>query len=150
PALMGTVLPVDVAISSEGLIAIANAGLRDPATPQPFVRTRDEAGGFHRAEGISRPAPELSQGVVLAGARLLSRDVGGCGGGETFVPIADPVVAVAFTPGPSPLLVAQTREPARIHVFDRSTGIVEAIELGGEPRLDTGHELFHRDTGAGI
>lgn len=55
------------------------------------------------------------------------------------------VTAVAFAP--SGTLVMQSREPARL-IFqdDFPGGEVEAIDLAGESRLDTGHEIFHRAT----
>lgn len=55
------------------------------------------------------------------------------------------VTAVAFTPGGA--LVMQSREPARLMILgDAPNGDVTVIELEGESRLDTGHEIFHRAT----
>jgi hypothetical protein len=48
-------------------------------------------------------------------------------------------------------LVVQTREPAQLVFYQDVQGTVTAtVPLGGLSVLDTGHELFHRDTGAGI
>jgi mono/diheme cytochrome c family protein len=59
------------------------------------------------------------------------------------------VVAVAFTPNGT--LVAQSREPNRLLIqYDLPFGDVTRIELGGERRYDTGHEIFHRRTESGL
>jgi mono/diheme cytochrome c family protein len=48
-------------------------------------------------------------------------------------------------------LLAQTREPAQLLVIkDVPFGSPVAIPLSSDSRLDTGHELFHRDSGGGI
>jgi hypothetical protein len=59
-------------------------------------------------------------------------------------------IAVAFTRGNQ--IVVQTREPA-IYVLSAAapaSPIVAAIALPGASRQNTGHRLFHRDTGQGI
>lgn len=59
------------------------------------------------------------------------------------------VTAVAFTP--SGTLVMQSREPARILVqYELPFGDLVTIDLEGEPRYDTGHEIFHRRTDSGL
>lgn len=133
PQLGGVVLPVDVAVSGAGTIAVASAGVRDPQAP--------------------------SRSAVFAGSiRLFSvneiranQDTGDCLPADGSVLVQDQVVAVAFTADKQ--LVAQTREPAALLVID-NTDIPFAeprrISLGGDSRLDTGHEIFHRDAGAGL
>jgi len=54
------------------------------------------------------------------------------------------VIAVAFTPEGT--LVYQTREPARIGIDDGRS----PIWLPGESVADTGHEIFHSDSGMGV
>ncbi|MCA9690466.1 MAG: hypothetical protein R3A51_13625 [Nannocystaceae bacterium] len=59
------------------------------------------------------------------------------------------VTAVAYSA--SGQLVAQSREPATITVFtDEPWGTRKVIKLNGEPRFDTGHEIFHRATSSGL
>ncbi|MBA3545935.1 MAG: c-type cytochrome [Nannocystis sp.] len=59
------------------------------------------------------------------------------------------VTAVAFAA--SGRLVMQSREPARIMVMEEAPGgALETIALAGEPRFDTGHEIFHRATDSGL
>ena len=146
--IAGSVLPVDVAVDADGRIAIANAGARDPHMPRPLVLVRDEHGESELPLDAALP-PATS--VTLMTTRELTEDVGMvCSRPPQVFTVPEPVTAVAFTPSTG-LLLAQTREPARLYLLDvRAGGVRDVIELGGEPRLDTGHELFHRDTGAGI
>jgi hypothetical protein len=60
------------------------------------------------------------------------------------------ITAVAFTPDGS--LVMQSREPARLLVSanPQVQGTAAVIELEGEPRFDSGHEIFHRPTESGL
>jgi mono/diheme cytochrome c family protein len=59
------------------------------------------------------------------------------------------VTAVAFLPDGA--LVMQTREPPRILVQSSVPfGTIEVVELEGETRFDTGHEIFHRTTESGL
>lgn len=59
------------------------------------------------------------------------------------------VTAVAFAA--SGRLVMQSREPARLMVMEEAPGgVLETITLAGEPRFDTGHEIFHRATDSGL
>lgn len=60
------------------------------------------------------------------------------------------IVAVAFDPV-SGRLVAQSREPANLFVMDQTNLFFEtAIPLDGASVFDTGHQIFHADSGAGI
>jgi len=74
--------------------------------------------------------------------------------GETCIPEGEPieegqVTAVAFTQTGE--LVMQSREPARLLVRPAPfSAWTEIIELPGESRLDTGHDLFHRATDSGL
>jgi len=54
------------------------------------------------------------------------------------------IVAVEFDEAGR--IIAQSREPARLFRIDPSTTSHETIELLGDVREDTGHELFHRAT----
>jgi len=55
------------------------------------------------------------------------------------------VTSVAYMP--DGVLLAQSREPARLLILaEDGRGALDIIELEGESRLDTGHEIFHRAT----
>jgi cytochrome c peroxidase len=65
--------------------------------------------------------------------------------------VDSPVTAVAFAPDGR--LIAQTQDPPQLFVMAANqvpNGIPSVIPLPGESRVDTGHELFHRDAGGGI
>jgi hypothetical protein len=126
------VLPVDVAVSKDGLIAIASAGGRDSAAPSVT------------------PIFSSSSVQLLTLNEVDRARSGECRSGASSLPVQDQAVAVAFTP--SGQLVVQTREPSQIVVIDSplQASSPRTISLGGDARLDTGHEIFHRDAGSGI
>jgi len=147
-SLSGAILPVDVAVSAAGtMIAIANAGTRDPLAP---VRGRSRMASVPIPEGVD---PEIALGngggsVNLLSTRELVLQEGGAIGESCLfntVPVTGQPTAVAFTPDGG--LVVQSREPAQLSVVALE---IRTIDLDGESRLDTGHELFHRDAGGGI
>ena len=57
-------------------------------------------------------------------------------------------VAVAFA-GDDVVLV-QTREPATLVVKQLSTGVENVVTLSSESRADTGHSIFHSNSGGGL
>jgi mono/diheme cytochrome c family protein len=122
PRLDRTVLPVDVAVTAEHVV-VANAGFSD------FTSTGASIGIYPRLE--------------------LEDDANGCAQARfTSAPPNVVAVAVDATTG---RLIAQTREPAAVTVFEPTWDfVVTAISLGGESVFDTGHEIFHADSGAGI
>jgi mono/diheme cytochrome c family protein len=165
-SLPGTVLAVDVALSADGTsIAVASAGTRDPFAPTAGGLAFPGFGAEMKAAGVGgAPSTGFIPGTTSATATgmvaLLSTsstsfqedngDEGGnlaqpCAPANT-IPMTGQPVAVAFTQDGT--LAVQSREPAAITLV-QPQGLV-TIALGGESRLDTGHELFHRDAGAGI
>lgn len=158
-AIAGAVLPVDIAVSETGLIAIASAGVADLGMPRPFVESLEPT-----PEG-DRPldAPPEGRGASLPPSGAVSvfhtREIADtttrtfCRFSSFFTPLPEePVVAVAFTPGETPVLIAQAREPATLYLSDATSGFgdLRTVQLDTSSRRDTGHDLFHRDTGAGI
>jgi hypothetical protein len=122
PRLDRMVLPVDVAVMN-GMIAVANGGLSD--------MTFGTAIGIYREAGLAA-SPE------------------GCTSSEFFAAPGQ-IVSVAFDPA-SGALVAQSREPAQLFVVNDlempDDGVI--IPLGSASVFDTGHEIFHADSGGGI
>lgn len=117
PSIARGVVPVDVAVSASGRVAIAFAG---------------EPGGDYRH------GPQ----VVTSSLAVAERDdPEGCLEPSGDRRYAGQVIAVAFA-GERELV--QLREPARL-VVDGSE-----IELGGASVRDTGHDVFHLDTGGAI
>ncbi|NUO48358.1 MAG: cytochrome-c peroxidase [Polyangiaceae bacterium] len=125
-SLLSLALPVDIAASSDGVIAVVDA-----------------------ANGL---AGELGSETVLAedGCRLGVPGFSDGTGPESRIDfVGMEPVAVAYTPDND--LLVQLREPAALAVHSRLTGLqVELIELGGENRLDTGYLMFHADADFGF
>lgn len=145
----GTLLPVDVAQSPDGAwIAIASAGVRDLEAPRPqVVFPSDTTAGLSSAPDIAFMG--VGGVSLLRTANLASPDADDpCVFTERDGMVGEPVVAVAFAS--ERLLLAQTREPARLLIRDLSDDSLSSIDLPGESRLDTGHDIFHRDSGGGI
>ena len=115
PALVRGVVPVDVAVSAEGQVAIAFAG---------------EPGGDFA----------FGPQVLRSEARSAMAE-GGCLADQGQGSFPGQAVAVAYA---GETLVAQLRAPARLMIGDA------VVELGGEVVRDTGHEIFHLDTGGAV
>jgi len=146
PLLSGPVLPaatlaVDVAITSDRRwLAVAVAGSRSATS----AMVGQVGAVVMRVDGWAIAAPGgtgqcQTPGVDTDGALLA--------GGQ--------VVAVAFDGDNR--LVMQTREPNQLRVVSAITDCIGCndepeleLDLGGVPRRDTGHDLFHEDAGAGL
>lgn len=164
------VLSVDMAVSSDNnMLAVVQAGATDPIAPQrQTIFNRD---GFADAPtaigqvsvpgfGATAPTPDGTMTTLnLFDRREPQQD---CMFGTT-VAVGGQSTAVAFRPRPQtsePTLVnmdtdwlVQSREPARLTLVTmRAQGGFSAsvIDLGGDSVRDTGHDLFHRDAGAGV
>lgn len=148
-------LPTDIAVSSAGYMAVANAGTPDLAAPvqQVFVEVVAEggasttgggaiaSGGFENGVSVMTPGPGVANGEPIDDCTFV-------GATSTGLPRS---VAVAFSPSEPTLLVAQTYDEPALVLFDATTlSEVARISLGGAPIADTGHDLFHRAAGAGL
>jgi hypothetical protein len=124
-AMMGVALAVDVALSGDGTtIAVASPsqheGFRGDTLPISLMR-------FDLLTFPGRGADE-------------------CTFPETTLAVDD-FVAVAYTHDGT--LLAQTRADPQLYRF-AGDGEPIVIDLAGEEIVDTGHDLFHLDTGSGI
>ncbi|MDD9941424.1 MAG: hypothetical protein OXU20_10330 [Myxococcales bacterium] len=155
--LVDAVLAVDVAVSQEGIVAIAQAGARDPAQPRPVLVPKDEVERVRAGLVDPEPFGPAGTGVLLLNIDDLSNGMSASvpcfRPRRGFVATDGQVTAVAFTPDDR--LVVQQRAPAKLTLRD-STGET-TVELpltnasyGDRSYYDTGHELFHRDVGAGV
>ncbi|HEX9621179.1 MAG TPA: cytochrome c peroxidase [Polyangiaceae bacterium] len=150
-AVAGTV--VDMALSPDGTrAALASAGISDPEAPRPeVIFPGDEAfggsGGFAFGGGtvqlVTLDTTSAGEGTEPAFGEA-------CQFSSGMAPIEEPATAVAFNPLAANQLIVQTREPAKLYIVDTASGVPVEIALGGDSRFDTGHELFHRDSGGGI
>jgi DNA-binding beta-propeller fold protein YncE/mono/diheme cytochrome c family protein len=143
-AISGSVLPVDVAVSPDGTIAVANGGVRDPDAPGR-VQISGEFGGPGFESGFFGIGVGIS--MIDGDSSLTDNPELGepCAFGNVAQPEGQPT-ALAFTVDGT--LVVQSREPAKLILI--SPDATREIALGGESFADTGHDLFHRDSGGGI
>jgi mono/diheme cytochrome c family protein len=156
---MGAPLPVDAALSPNGQqLLVALAGPRDPQSPKPFVDFEDDdnsspgslaAGGFGSTSALALvtlpPAPSGPadpQGTVQADP--------GCGSSNLNGSDMAPAVAVAYDPSAPSRAVVQTVQPSTLVVIDFQTGSQITRSFDDGTTRDTGFELFHRDSGAGV
>ncbi|MET0389761.1 MAG: c-type cytochrome [Polyangiales bacterium] len=165
------VLVVDIAqspVNSE--VAVAVAGVTDPF--QPSVGFKDPI-AFAQARPVpidpdappgALPGTAFMPGTGEPGevSTVVRYDVSGlsdaiqksdgCHSPTIVQQLPSPATAVAYLPDGG--LVAQTREPAVLWMIESpssTTGLPPTkIALGGGSAFDTGHELFHRDAGAGV
>jgi hypothetical protein len=169
-AVQSGVLSVDLAVSSDGRLAIAQAGQADPLAPRPNVVF--DSDGF--SDGAPVPALSLPGQFDVSSSTLLPPDIDPATAGSSVVTVMQ-APQMTFTQGPGvcqsglPVsvvgqatavaftaqgdLVVQSREPALLSVvpFGSSAGGQgRVISLAGDSVRDTGHELFHRDAGGGI
>jgi hypothetical protein len=137
-------LPVDVAISpDQQWLATAHAGQIDPSAPRPSLVFPGNGGE------VSASGPGVSTGLAVAVLATSSLNSGNPCAFAQGVLSNVPATAVAFAA--NGMLVAQTRDPAQLMIqHDLPFGSVDIVDLGGESRTDTGHDLFHRDAGGGI
>lgn len=156
----GAPLPVDAALLPDGYLVVAHAGPSDPGAPRPFVVTETASGSS--AGGVAAPAFSQTLSVLqLTAASSPSVNVDGegmtdpgCMVGSTFLPTLQPAVAIASNPKSPKQVVVQLRDPATLLVLDDVAGpltrTTRTIPLDAFGSSDTGFDLFHRDSGAGI
>jgi Cytochrome c len=169
-ALEGAVLDVDMAISPDGSeIAIVEAGTTDDNAPKPqIVRALNEdsdnfttsIGPQQIANPVTHEFPSesrvlrmpfagrmLGNGNVTHFSSTASGGFVGCGVSQNSVAVPGQATAVAFARDGS--MLVQSREPALLTRISLG-GAATIIKLGGESVRDTGHDLFHRNSGGGI
>ena len=141
----GAALTVDMAVSPDGAwVALAHAGTVDPgtlSTPTTFGGTIMGTGGQVTVMAVGSTAGQRPETT-------------NCSVPDISLDMEGQVTAVAFNPNREQVgvwLVAQSREPAQLFIVgDESSRSHFAVDLGGPSMLDTGHEIFHRNAGAGI
>jgi hypothetical protein len=160
----GAPLPVDAALVDGGrTVVIAHAGLRDPKAPRPFVvfdgsddvvTSGGSVGGspfgFSTLSVINVPSPSTAPGEGQGEDGAAVATDPGCTISQA-AGVGAPAVAVAAIPTLPRGVVVQTRQPSGLVILD---DIVSAsprtILFDDGATLDTGFELFHRDSGGGI
>jgi hypothetical protein len=118
------VLPVDIATDGTTVAMVSAASAHTGGAPQLYTMAARDV-----------EAPNDPSGVHCGSA------VAGATPGQP--------VAVVFDGGGE--LVVQSREPAALYIMSPNrTTVWKTISLATESREDTGHAIFHSDSGAGI
>ncbi len=143
PSLAGVVLPVDLAVSPSGNeFLVANAGVRDPNAPLSRTMIISE----HSTSESSSTDISVRSSVMTFDKFSLSSPAS-----ETTVVGCVDGIEQAHAEGPSTAVAYQGNAVASLSV--RQATLVQrgaVLSLGGASGIDTGHDIFHRDTGAGI
>lgn len=153
----GSPLPVDATLLPNGSLLVAMAGPADTSAPRPFVEFDDSELGDARptSGGAAFGMTTLSQ-IYLpepptgpAPPEGTVQDQPGCVGAQSIA-TTDPAVAVAYDPSNPARVVVQTVQPSTLVVHDMDSGTNNVISFDDGATLDTGFQLFHRDSGAGL
>lgn len=161
----GSPLPVDATLlADDRTLIVAHAGGADPNVKRPFVAFDGEDEGSSSGTGggpgfgavtlsvIEVPSTPL--GAVPPAAGTVAEDPGCAaffGGGSVTLDM--PVVAIASNPAVPMEIVLQTRQPSTLKIMALADGDgdnTRVVEFDDGSTLDTGYELFHRDSGGGI
>lgn len=157
----GVPLPVDATLlPDQRTLLVVHAGPPDRTAPRPFVAFPEDPGSsLPPSDGGFGPTTSTLSVVVVPDAPPASSANGadpdpGCGGGGTL-PLTDPAVAIAYNPLQHHQIVVQTRHPSKLVIIDELNSAFNAppreVALSNpDETLDTGFELFHRDSGGGI
>ncbi|MFO0684587.1 MAG: cytochrome-c peroxidase [Sandaracinus sp.] len=135
PNIAGATLPVDIARSAQGEIAIVGAG----------IESTDFAPSVTRIQTASLQVGGGSYGGCLYGDSYY----GYYGTGEVPTDVEHTPNAIAAIYLPDGRLVVQGREPAQIRIEVPGDGDDTVVALGGRSVFDTGHAFFHGDAGRG-
>ncbi len=132
-------------ISSMALTTFTDHGVQ--TTSIPDARLAVDVAFKPAAEWVALAMPGVEEG--RPSVALMSSSEGGCSLVENHHDPNDQITAVDFSS--NGILVMQSREPARLLVQSNlPNGRVDVIDLEGESRFDTGHEIFHRSTESGL
>jgi hypothetical protein len=155
PSLSGSVVAVDLAVSPDGrqLAVVAPGNRRLARAEQLIVMSTAET--YLPGPGCGAGAGGASGGSAGSGSAGGSTGAGdgGTDAGPAVDEVPDPgppgqilgeATAVAYNPRGH--ILVQTREPAGIEVLTAPRRVV----LTRDSRLDTGHAVFHANTGAGV
>jgi hypothetical protein len=159
-ALLSDVLAVDIAESRvNGELAVAVAGSHDLEQPEAEFIPAPSNTPTKGRPAISSPTRFIGSGatsVTKYNPITLSITAGpiatSCAVPTEVISVDGQVTAVAYLSDGR--LLFQTREPAALWLASATgaptTDLPDRIDLGGVSMYDSGHEIFHRDAGAGL
>ncbi|HKU38673.1 MAG TPA: c-type cytochrome [Polyangiales bacterium] len=169
-ALDGNVLDVDMAVAPNGSeLAIVEAGTADADAPRPKVVFADgnigasfgsvvapqQSGSpvssefVHESRVFRMPTASPMVSNLFGSVRAKDGVATTCGTPGEVVMVPGQATAVAYTREST--MVIQSREPALLTVMGPGGSTnATVIPLGGESVRDTGHDIFHRNSGGGV
>jgi hypothetical protein len=128
------VLPVDGVIDESSIVIVAAGNGHSPGAPQLFILSR-EATSPDRGPAINPPSKDC----------LLTNDV------TDLTTLTTPGQPIAVAIDGSRRLIVQSREPAALYVVGAErTRVMHTIGLSDVSREDTGHAIFHSNSGSEI
>jgi mono/diheme cytochrome c family protein len=159
----GPPLAVDATLLPDNrTLVIAHAGPSDIEAPRPFVAFPGEDPGMPQTPESFGFGPTNTLSVVMLPPEVPGQVPNqnqvdpepGCGSSGTL-PLTDPAIAVAYNPANPLQIVAQTQQPSQLVIIDNANRPFDAparvIQIADPATtLDTGAQLFHRDSGGGI
>ena len=157
----GPPLPVDATLlPDQRTLLVVHAGTRDPNTPRPFMRFEGNGGesidsgsrGFDSSGAMTLTQvvlPEPPSGPPPAPGTV-AQDPGCTFPNQSSLALGVQGTAVAFNPARPRQVVVQTVQPSKLigRALDGQSSREIAFDDG--TTLDTGFQLFHRDSGAGV
>ena len=155
----GPPLPVDaMLLPDQHTLLVVHAGTRDLNTPRPFVRFEGGSGETLASGGGSTAGVTTLTQIVLPdppsgppeAPGSVAEDPGCTFPNQASLSLGDQGVAVAFNPARPREVVVQMVQPSKLVVLDLDGGGMREIGFDDGATLDTGFQLFHRDSGAGL
>ncbi len=139
PTMSSSVLPIDIAMSPTGQVAVLSAGNESSMQLAPVAV-------FDSVEDITRPG----QDCVSPPKMNMPSFGGSVVGSLSDQPVpAGRTVALAYAKNGT--LIGQSREPAQLWLFPGGLKpTTSVIALASDSRADTGHDIFHSNAGGSI
>lgn len=158
-ATAGAPDPYQPSVSFQQVGSLPAGSQVPPQVPATTPPPTDSVDLTNQVMGVLRFQPSLAADPTSISGQtpgaLFGAPLGAppCMGPSSIVGLPGPATAVAYLADER--LLVQTREPAAVFIapaigMDTTGALPARIDLGGPSVLDTGHEIFHRDAGAGV
>lgn len=164
-SIAGVVLAVDIVPQasfspSDRTIVLAGAGTPDPQAPRATV-VRLAGSDGNEAEAAVAPSPAPQTGVFSGTVRLHATGETNPRTGDVLVGCTSVSSSFSNDGTSGPTVSVTNTVNGEVFAYQRDSNRVlrgdagfftasPAVILDGESSVDTGHELFHRDSGGGI
>lgn len=156
----GSPLPVDATLAPDGRLLVAMAGPPDEESPHPFIVADNDSEDVAAGGGVAPGGFGLSTLALIAlpgtpsgpppVEGTVQSDPGCAFADSSEIRLTEPAVAVAFDQSVAWRAVVQTVQPSALIIVDFNVRSTTTVQFGDETTRDTGFELFHRNSGAGV